>query len=484
MQETLPHWLTKQAYLSPNKVAIETQTGNTLTFLQLKNKSISYARKLAQFGIEKGTHVGILSQNCTEMIIAIHAISYLGAVSVLLNTRLTDRELMYQLEDAKVTIVLTDGCKDDEALPFQTTLFDEVSRLEETAAHIYEEMNVNDPFSIIYTSGTTGLPKGVVHSYGNHWWSAIGSALNLGVSQTDRWLAMLPLFHVGGLSIFIRSVIYGMPVVLLEKFEASIANEMIVKKGITIVSVVTVMLQQMIKELGDACYPESLRCMLLGGGPAPKSLLIQAKNKHVPVFQSYGMTETSSQIVTLSPADALQKLNSAGKPLFPGQVKIEQKGPDTIGEVFVKGPMVTKGYYNADEKNKETFVDGWLKTGDLGYFDGEGFLYIVDRRSDLIISGGENIYPTEIESVLSDLLEIKEVGVVGMQDNKWGEVPVAFIVKDKEITKEKILNFAQENLAKYKVPKKIYFINKLPRNASNKLVRNKLVEQLKAQEND
>lgn len=186
------------------------------------------------------------------------------------------------------------------------------------------------------------------------------------------------------------------------------------------------------------------------------------------------MTETASQIVTLSPTDALEKLGSAGKALFPAQLKIETQADDSIGEILVKGPMVTKGYYHKQSANEESFQAGWLATGDLGYLDEDGYLYVVDRRKDLIISGGENIYPSEIEGVLSGMKQIKEAGVTGKSDDKWGQVPIAFIVKEMDVTIEEIKEYLQTRLAKYKQPKEFYFVNDLPRNASNKLVRNKL----------
>src|SRR5699024_4320941 len=187
---------------------------------------------------------------------------------------------------------------------------------------------------------------GVVHTYGNHWWSAVGSSLNLGMLQSDKWLATLPFYHVGGLSIFIRSVIYGIPAYIVEKFTEEAVHQAIMKKGITIASVVPVMLKRLLKRLGQDGYPSAFRCMLLGGSAASLTILEQAKEKNVPVFQSYGMTETSSQIVTLSPDDAMQKIGSSGKSLFPAQVQIRHKGKDGIGEVHVKGPMVTSGYFN------------------------------------------------------------------------------------------------------------------------------------------
>lgn len=246
-------------------------------------------------------------------------------------------------------------------------------------------------------------------------------------------------------------------------------------KEITIASAVPVMLKKMVEVLGDRNYPDRFRCILLGGGPASKTLLEKAQSHQVPVFQSYGMTETSSQIVTLSPDNALEKLGSSGKPLFPAQLKI---GPSEngIGEIFVKGPMVTNGYFNNQRATARAIDDGWLSTGDLGYVDQDGFLYVVDRRNDLIISGGENVYPSEIETVLARLDSVREAAVIGKNNEKWGQVPVAFVVKAEETSAESILEFTKKHLAKYKLPKEIYFVEKLPRNASNKVVRNKLFE--------
>ncbi|WP_373893141.1 o-succinylbenzoate--CoA ligase [Virgibacillus natechei] len=480
MSETIPHWLTKQANLAPDQIAIETIDGDTITFLELKEKSQRFAKKLSGIGVTKDSHVGIFSTNNVSMVVAIHALSYLGAISVMLNIKLTKEELNYQLSDGKVSSVLTNegsvATEMDFSIPVKT--FSEIDRLPESEVDLKEEIHLDDPFTIIYTSGTTGFPKGVIHTYGNHWWSAIGSALNLGLHAKDKWLAALPIFHVSGLSIFIRSVIYGMPVYLLEKFDEDTVHEAITTKDVTIVSVVTVMLQRLITRLGEDAYPESFRCMLLGGGPAPKPLLEQAKERNIPVFQSYGMTETASQIVTLSPDDALHKIGSAGKPLVPAQLKIDNTDDDSIGEIYVKGPMVTNGYFNKQEATEKALSNGWLATGDLGYLDEDGFLYVADRRNDLIISGGENIYPSEVESVLSGMEQIKEVGVVGKKDDTWGQTPLAFIVKNSAVTEEEVFDYAAKYLAKYKIPKQIYFIDQLPRNASNKLVRERLLDLL------
>jgi len=479
----VPHWLSKQALLSPQKIAIEMDSGESVTFLELETRSKCFAEKLASLHIGEGSRIGIYSANEISMVVAIHAISYLGAIAVLLNTRLTEEELVYQVTDAEVSLIIT--CENyisnaqQMNFPVPIRSFSEVNQLLKQQVKLHQEINLEADFTMIYTSGTTGFPKGVVHTYRNHWSSAIGSALNLGLDANDKWLAMLPIFHVSGLSIFMKSVIYGMPVLLFKKFQVEKVNQAIIEQGVTIVSVVTVMLQQLLEGLGKNQYPTSFRCMLLGGGPVPKPLLEKAKDHQVPVFQSYGMTETSSQIVTLSPSDAFRKIGSAGKPLFTAQLDIIDPDIEGVGEIYVKGPMVTKGYYNNLTATTAAIHDHWLATGDLGYVDEEGFLYVMDRRSDLIISGGENVYPAEVEAVLTGMNHIKEVGVVGVDDDTWGQVPVAFVVKTQaSVTAKELIDYAQQKLAMYKVPKQVYFVDQLPRNASNKLMRRELLKLL------
>jgi O-succinylbenzoic acid--CoA ligase len=479
MAEVIPHWLTKQADLQPNGLAIEMDNGEKITFHELKDKSEELAKKMAALGIKKNDHIGILSTNSITMVAIIHALSYLGAVSVLLNIRLTEREINFQLSDADVSMLLTaeDLIEQGRKTNAETVItFSELEQVPKKEVELADELNLDDSFTIIYTSGTTGFPKGVVHTYGNHWWSAISSALNLGLNQTDKWLIPLPVFHVSGLSTMMKSVIYGMPVYLLKKFDTEKMHHAIMFKNITIASVVTMMVRRLVERLPEGeRYPEQLRCLLLGGGPAPESLLEKAKEKQIPVFQSYGMTETTSQIVTLSAQDALRKIGSAGKPLMPAQLQIKPLGKDDpIGEIQVKGPMVTKGYYKRERENQELFDSGWLHTGDLGYIDEEGYLYVVDRRSDLIISGGENIYPTEIENVLAEIPQVREAAVTGKADEEWGEVPIAFVVMREEIQVEFMMDYLKRHLAKFKLPKEIHFVEELPRNASNKLVRKKL----------
>ena len=376
----------------------------------------------------------------------------LGAVLVPINTRLTPGEIDWQLEDAELHQVL-----DEEALLELPN--------KPPGQRIKREFDLEQWHSIIYTSGTTGRPKGAILTYANHWWSAVASALNLGLLPDDRWLVCLPMFHVGGLSILLRSVVCGMTVVVHERFEPALVNRAIDEQGVTIVSVVGAMLDRMLLERGERPYPPTLRCVLLGGGPAPLPLLERAIRARAPVVQTYGLTETASQVVTLAPEDAVRKLGSAGKPLMGSQILIAADG-----EIWVRGPTVSPGYLHQPPRH------GWLRTGDLGYVDEDGYLYVLDRRDDLIISGGENIYPAEVEAALVAHPAVKEAGVIGLPDREWGQTVGAVVALEPghTATAAELIGFCRQRLAGYKVPRRVEFRHQLPRNAGGKLLRREL----------
>ncbi|PLS01980.1 o-succinylbenzoate--CoA ligase [Neobacillus cucumis] len=487
--ETMPNLLIKRAHLTPNRTAIYFQE-QALTFNELYERTVKASGRLQALGLRKGQFAGILLKNHLDTVVILFALQLLGVRAVILNNRLTPAELVWQLKDSKASfLILEDTYEETEMVinqqhhPLMTITKSKLSQIEPEEPVIQEEINLNEICTIMYTSGTTGYPKGVMQTFGNHWWSSTGSALNLGTMESDCWLCSVPLFHISGFSILMRSVIYGMPMVLHEHFDVERTIKDIQLKKVTIMSVVGTMLTQIVEALEDRRLPNFFRCMLLGGGPAPLPLLEACVKKEIPVFQSYGMTETSSQIVTLSPEDSLKKLGSAGKPLFPSQLRIElENGEDaksgTDGEIIVKGPNVTPGYLNRPEATIEKIRHGWFYTGDIGCLDEEGFLYVKDRRSDLIISGGENIYPAEIEAALIAHPAVIDAGVTGINDEKWGQVPAAFIVKKEgiHVSIEELQQFCLERLAKYKVPKAFYFIEQLPRNAAKKLLRRKLRE--------
>ncbi len=454
-------------------------------------RHFTIAGKLTSISIRKGQFVGVLLRNHLDTMLVLYALQMIGAAAVILNNRLTDEEIAWQMDDSKSAILLTEEAFNQTIIALQEKepaypIFTKEGLLARDSAEpvILEQYHLDDTCSIMYTSGTTGFPKGVIQTYGNHWWSAIGSALNLGLTENDSWLCSLPLFHISGYSILTRSQVYGMTVVLHDSFNVEKVIQDIKQHKITLMSVVPTVLNRIVKGLKGEQVPSHFRCALLGGGPASMTLLESCAKSGIPVFQSYGMTETSSQIVTLSPEDCLEKIGSAGKPLFPAELKIidadgiEQR-PRGEGEIIVKGPNVTKGYLFREKATAEKIKNGWLHTGDIGYVDEEGFLYVLDRRADLIISGGENIYPAEIEGILLSHREVADAGVIGVKDENWGQVPAAFIVVEKgsKLKSEELITFCQQKLAKFKVPKKIIFIDRLPRNAAKKLLRRNLREQ-------
>ena len=430
---------------------------HTWSFAELDTAVDAVATELQSRGVRAKDRVGIRAANSAGFVVAVHALMRVGAVVVPINTRLTKREVAFQTEDADLQITLEDA-----------DLAQLLSGPRVGAGVAQHEFEMDAWHSILYTSGTTGRPKGAILTYGNHWSSAVASALNLGLLPNDTWLVCLPLFHVGGLSILLRSVICGMTALVLPRFEAAEVNRAIDEQGVTIVSVVSTMLDRMLTARGARVYPASLRCVLLGGGPAPLPLLQRATDLGVPVVQTYGLTETASQFTTLAPEDALARLGSAGKPLMGSQIRV---GSD--GEIAVRGPSVSPGYLHGASSLD---ADGWLHTGDLGYLDADGYLYVLDRRDDLIVSGGENVYPAEVEAVLLAHPAVADAGVVGVADAEWGRTAAAFVVlADGGIaTSEELINFCRERLAAYKVPRNIEFREALPRNASGKLLRREL----------
>jgi o-succinylbenzoate---CoA ligase len=401
------------------------------------------------------------------------------------NWRLNPSEVAWQLRDAGIQVLLFDQDCEAYVAEVNKELRGQIQAcclsLESIATPQVSRSHIDllRTHAIIYTSGTTGHPKGTLLTYQNHFWSAISSGLQLGVLPTDKWLVPMPLFHVGGLAVLMRSVIYGTTAVIQDHFDVETVNATLDRGDISMVSLVPVMLQRMLVNRSEA-YAPSLRCILLGGSAAPRPLLETCQALRIPVAQSYGLTETDSQVATLQPADGLRKLGSSGKPLLPTEIAIvdgDNRLPHgEVGEIAVKGPTVTSGYLNRPDTTRDAIRNGWLHTGDIGYLDEDGYLYVLDRRSDLIVSGGENIYPAEVESALTAHEAVLEAAVTGKSDETWAAVPVAFVKLrvGATVTPEELQVFCRTRLGGYKVPKEIHFVQELPRNAGGKLLRRKL----------
>ena len=488
----MPEWLAQRAKISPDRLALTWGPGERWTYKDLSIRVEATSRRLRMAGLHPGDRLGLLAWNSAAVVQTIHAVTRMGLVLVPLNARLTAAELRRQVVHASISALVYDEANEKIAgsllasreavrdMPLgQLTEIDtelgptaEPDRLDPSALH-----------TIVFTSGTTGSPKGVMLSAGNHLWSAIGSCLNLGLSSDDRWLLCLPLFHVGGLAVLYRSVIYGTAVVLQESFDPVAANRAIDEEGVTVGSVVGTMLRRMLRERHERPYPPTVRCLLVGGGPVPSSLLHACQRLRLPAVQTYGLTEAASQVATERPGEALRPRGSVGRPLFPTEIRIEGQDGAPLpagkeGEIAVRGPTVSAGYYNQPEESRHLLRGGWLHTGDLGRLDREGYLYVVGRRDNTIVSGGENVNLEEVEDVLNSHPQVADAGAVGLPHPAWGEVVgVGVVVADgASIDIDDLMEFCRSHLAPYKLPKSLHILPELPRNALGKLSRAALRE--------
>ncbi|MFC4355851.1 o-succinylbenzoate--CoA ligase [Chryseomicrobium palamuruense] len=463
-----PNLLKKRVSLTPTRLALSTES-RSYTWQQVMSRVHELAGKLP---FESGSRVGIWAKNSEDVYFWSLALMWRDCEIVFFNERLSEKEWAYQEKDASVSLVLVDDKRRFTNCPPNIVTFEEVADHEVAPYSSTDMWEPDRTISIMYTSGTTGKPKGVRQTLENHMTSALGAALTSGVLPEDKWLCMVPLFHISGFSMIMRSLVYGSALELHERFDAEVAVEAICNRGVTHFSVVTTMLGNLLDviERDDRAIPSSFRVLLAGGGPVPKTYLLRAQAHQLPVLQTYGMTETSSQTCTLMPEDALEKLGSVGKPLFFADIRIDGEAE---GEIWIKGAHVTPGYIGDFREKNPLTEDGWFRTGDIGRLDADGYLYVLDRRSDLIVSGGENVYPAEIEQVLMNHPHVKEAGVVGMEDTKWGQVPVAYVVMEPQ-DEESLRQLSKETLAKFKQPVIYHFVASLPRNASNKLVRREL----------
>ena len=439
----LDNWLAQRAETRPGRCALIAD-GHELSYAELEHEAARAARRLAARGVRRGATVAIELEAGLEYAVFLHALMKLGAVAYPLNTRLSDAERRAELARAEPVLTI-----DGDSLDLGHT---------EADLPLLGEQDLDDLHCRILTSGTSGVARPVGLTYGNHLWSAVGSAFNLGVEPSDRWLCCLPLFHVGGLSILMRSVIYGTTAVVHDGFDVDRIATSLEGDGVTVLSVVTTQLTRLL-EAGVDLLP--LRAILVGGGPVPEEVLAEALGRGATVVQTYGLTEAASQVTTLSPNEAHERLGSAGRPLLTTHLRISD------GEILVQGPTVAPGF--ADEA-------GWLHTGDLGRIDEEGFLYVEDRLGDLIVTGGENVLPTEVEEVLLKHPGVADAAAIGRSDHEWQEAVTAVVVlrADAEVSAEELLAHCAAELAGFKIPKRIEFASELPRTPAGKLMRREL----------
>jgi O-succinylbenzoic acid--CoA ligase len=331
--------------------------------------------------------------------------------------------------------------------------------------------------SVIFTSGTTGRPKGVMLTHANHEASARASARRLGTTRDDVWLLCLPLFYVGGLAIVLRSVVTGFAVVLHERFDAAMVNRTIIEEGVTAISVVPTMLFRLLGDLDGRGAPPSPRCVLIGGGPLPARLAERARAAGLPLAPTYGLTEASSQVATARPRVCLgaPAHGAVGPPLPDTEIRIDRPDRNGVGQILVRGPTVMRGYFGDAAATAGALRDGWLYTGDYGQLQEGNTLAIAGRRTDLIVTGGEKVYPADVEEVLEAHPAVAEAAVYGVPDDEWGQRVIANIVPaDAAPDTTALRTWCRARLAAFKVPVAFEVVPALPRTATGKLDRRRL----------
>lgn len=483
-------WSSRWAIYKPHAIALEEyETGRKLSWLQYNNVAGRMASFLeSRYKIQKGDIIALLAENSLELALLFAAAQKLGFVLVPLNYRLTGSELEFLLEDCKPKLLLYDDkfsekiktCRAIETIQAQLTT-EKLAIENDRAVATNEAFNYqstaiqeDDPIFLIYTSGTTAFPKASIYTHKMLFWNSINTQMRLDITGNDRSLNCAPSFHTGAWNVLLTPFLHhGAYTLLMRKFDPAAVIESLEKHQMTVWWAVPTMLKMLAEEpaLNNAQL-DHLRYFIVGGEAMPIPLIKFWHNKGILIRQGYGLTEVGPNVTSLNHEDAIRKQGSIGKPNFYYQVKIvDDQGKEACtGEFLLKGPSVTPGYWNNEKATNESIIDGWFHTGDLVRIDDEGFIYIVDRIKNMYISGGENVYPAEVEFILRQHPAVQDVAIVGVPDQKWGETGMAFIIpEEKKSVDIDILNdYCLQKLAKYKIPRHFVFIDELPKNDAGK----------------
>ena len=467
---TIGRWLRDRARNTPDRVAIDC-LGRLVTYAELDAMSDAFAAELAERGLVHGDRVATLTGNTPEHVAVLFACARSGLVLLPLSWRLTAPELRYQLDDAEPAAVLVEDAYAELAretrVPFEPLAPAPQGRAPDV------EVADDDGLLLVYTSGTTGKPKGALLTHANCFWTNLSFDLATGVHGHDVVLQVLPQFHVGGWNVqSLLAWLKGATVVLEREFDAGRALELIEEKRVTTmmgVPPIYLFLAQH-PRFADADL-SSLERAVVGGAPMPEALLTAWAARGTAVIQGYGLTEAAPNVLCLPPEDAVRKTGCAGKPYAFVEVRLSDES-----ELQVRGPNVFPGYWRNEEATRAVFTDdGWLRTGDVAECDDEGFYRIKGRLKDMYISGGENVYPAEVEAVLHEHPLVADAAVVGVPDERWGEVGVAFVVAD-GVSDDELLEWCRARLARFKVPRSFRFVGEIPRNGMGKVQKAELRE--------
>ncbi len=505
--------LARAARKTPERIAFRFENQQR-TYAEIDERVTRLARALANRGIGYGDRVAILMTNRIEVMESYFAIHRLGAIAVPVNFRLAANEAAFIIEDSGTKAIIVDAELAPLAGELRTRAGSTMSNLvclvageapeqagpraesyeDVLSSASSEELNIDvpesDPAFIMYTSGTTGRPKGAVLSHFNLMINTFNMMSAMSMSGDDTvWLSGLPLFHIGCLDGILPYVMVGGTSVILSsgQFDAAAAVEMLISEQATACLFVPAQWQAICAVPGVKQRSFNLRRILTGGAVAPPSVMQAMLDSFpgIPIYNGFGQTEMSSVTCVLRGEDAVRKMDSVGKPI----VNVEARLVDgdmhdvpvgAVGEIVYRGPTVMQRYWGRPEATKEAFAGGWFHSGDLCRMDDQGYIKVVDRTKDMIISGGENIYCAEVEAVIDGHAKVKEVALIGVADEKWGETPLAIIVpadSSDPPSEAEIIAYCREQLASYKKPTAVIVVDELPRNASGKVLKTRLREQ-------
>ncbi len=497
---TIASMLERQAARHGGALAmIDDATGETWTIAELERASCAAAASLQAGGVGVGDRVGLLSANHPSMVVTYLAVARLGAVLVPFNWRLTETELVGIATDAGIAALVANHelaevangvaasagvhrdrmwwIGDDPSAAGGNLL--DVDRAGAGADVEWPTLDEDDLLYLMYTSGTTGRPKGAMHTHATTLAAAIGAIEAMDYRPGDRYFNVMPLFHVASLAMVNICLRRRCTMVLGRAFDPSAVWQSIARHRIDAMMGVPAMLQALAQTFDPDLDTSSLRVLSSGAAPVPLPLLETYHGMGIDIIQAYGLTETGGAVSVLDAGDAIEHLGSAGSALLTLEMRLvdvagADVGPGESGEIVVRGPAVTTGYWQMPDATAEALADGWFRTGDIGVLDGLGFLTIRDRAKDMLISGGENVYPAEVESVLLGHPSVADVAVIGVPSPRWGETPCAVIVPAGDIEVDELVAWSRERLAGYKVPKLVELVDVLPRNASGKILKHEL----------
>lgn len=497
MEINVGKMLANRAYLSPRMEAFS-GGGYRFNFREVNERANRFGAFLQKSGLQAGDRIALLCKNNEHATTALFGAAKVGVVTLVLNWRLQVPELAYILQDSGAAVLLHDFefAPVAEGLRTQTPVKKFLAVDSGNAFNDFEKALAGgspaeppyagfgaDPAVLMYTSGTTGRPKGVMLTHDNLFWASVGLTHTIDWGHGYRFLSVAPLFHIGGLAPIFGNVHAGCTTFFVPAFDPVKIWDVIAAEKINFMMSVPAMLQFMLWAPDIAKKDlSSVKHIVCGGSAVPQSLIAAYDQLGIKVEQVYGITEYSGAVTFWTPEMGAGKSNSAGKTVFHGEVRILKPESDDelprgeVGEICCFGPQVFKGYWNNPQATADVSGKGYYRSGDMGKIDEDGFLYVVDRLKDMIISGSENIYPAELEQVLIHHPGVAEVAVVGKPDARWGEIPVAFVVKkpDAAVTEEEIIAHCKKNLASFKCVKEVRFIEAIPKNSLGKVLKKEL----------